>query len=418
MKEKTGRVLAQVPVDVATYLLNEKRAAIQEVEKRHEVHVVVVPNTGLETPQYDIQRVREDDTEHGVYSQPSYQLAAQPEETPEFVTAPTRVRMEEPAVKAVLPQAPTRPPREPVGEARPGFIRRLWSAVFGGAGRPGEREEQERPSTRPRARLEEPRRGRQEGPTSRTGGPRRGGRQRPPRGAESLRDNLPSRETGPARDRESTPPRGGTSTREPPARRERERTPPPPRPTLSEVDTGSAAPAPAPTLPAVRRAVQGRTPEGVAAEPPAAPPVVPEHSPNTEERVELAPPPEATPAEGAEAERPTDTGRPPRSHRGSRRGRGRRRVEGATPGASAPDSTPDAPPADSGETKATPPSRPVERPAQAANEGQGEPAAPRVPIESAPPTPPPVERSATAKGPGAASGEASSSPERSSESGA
>lgn len=393
MKEKTGRVLAQVPVDVATYLLNEKRAAIQDVERRHEVHVVLVPNTRLETPQYDIQRVREDETEHGVYSQPSYQLAAQPEETPEFVTSPARARMQEPAVKAVLPQAPTPPPREPAGEVRPGFIRRLWSAVFGGAGSQGETEEEERPSARPRARPEEPRRGRQEGPGSRTGGARRGGRQRPPRGTESVRDNLPPRESsGPARDRESTPPRGATSTREPPARRDRERTPPPPRPTASEAGAGAAAAAPAPA---------------------AAPPAAPEGGLDTEERVELAAPPEATAAEGAEAGRPTETGRPPRSHRGSRRGRGRRRVEGATPSAS----TPDASPADSGEAEAAPHPLPAEQPARAVSEAQGEPAAPPARVESAPRSPPPVERSATSEGPGTASGGASSSLDRSSESG-
>ena len=384
MKEKTGRVLAQVPVDVATYLLNEKRMALQDVERRHEVHVVLVPNTRLETPHYDIQRVREDETEHGVYSQPSYQLVTQPEETPEFVTSPARGRLEEPAVKAVLPPAPTPPPREPEGETRPGFIRRLWSAVFGGTERQGEKEGEERPSPRPRTRAGEPRRGRQDGPGSRAAGARRGGRQRPPRGGESVRDNPPTREAAPARERERevAPPRETASTRESPVRRERERAAPPPRPTAPEAVAGAA----------------------------------PERSLDAEEQVELelAPAPEATAGEGGQVERAAETGRPPRSHRGSRRGRGRRRVEGATPGAP----TPDVAPAGSGEAEAAAPRPlPAERPARPVREAQGEPAAPPARAESAPPPSAPVERSATSEGSGTPSGVASSSPDRSPESG-
>lgn len=61
LKEHTGSVLAQVPVDVATYLLNEKRNDITKLEARHCVRILLVPNPHLETPHFDIQRVREDD---------------------------------------------------------------------------------------------------------------------------------------------------------------------------------------------------------------------------------------------------------------------------------------------------------------------------------------------------------------------
>ncbi len=61
MKEGTGAVHAQIPVDVATFLLNEKRNDIQMLEARHRVPIVLIPNTSLETPHYHIERIRQDD---------------------------------------------------------------------------------------------------------------------------------------------------------------------------------------------------------------------------------------------------------------------------------------------------------------------------------------------------------------------
>lgn len=60
MKDRTGRVIAQLPVDVATYLLNEKRGVIAELESRYMVVVTLVPNETLETPKYEITRIRAD----------------------------------------------------------------------------------------------------------------------------------------------------------------------------------------------------------------------------------------------------------------------------------------------------------------------------------------------------------------------
>ena len=60
-KEGTGALHAQVPVDVATYLLNEKRAEVAKLEARYRVPVVLIPNTMLETPHYHIERLRSDD---------------------------------------------------------------------------------------------------------------------------------------------------------------------------------------------------------------------------------------------------------------------------------------------------------------------------------------------------------------------
>ena len=60
-KEGTGALHAQVPVDVATYILNEKRQEISRIEGRYKVSIVLIPNTSLETPHYHIERLRADD---------------------------------------------------------------------------------------------------------------------------------------------------------------------------------------------------------------------------------------------------------------------------------------------------------------------------------------------------------------------
>lgn len=63
MKDNTGRVVAQVPIDVATYLLNEKRDQINEIEQTNNVDVLLIPNINLETPHYEIERIRADESE-------------------------------------------------------------------------------------------------------------------------------------------------------------------------------------------------------------------------------------------------------------------------------------------------------------------------------------------------------------------
>jgi hypothetical protein len=65
MKENTGAVHAQVPVDVASFLLNEKRAEIQKLEGRLKVNIVMVPNPHLETPHYKVQRLRHGELRDG-----------------------------------------------------------------------------------------------------------------------------------------------------------------------------------------------------------------------------------------------------------------------------------------------------------------------------------------------------------------
>ena len=130
MKEKTARVIAQVPVDVATFLLNEKREILSDIEKRQKVSLLLIPNTALETPHYDVERIRAGETTEEA-KQYSYELAThKPDEILEALssaTAAARTR-EEPAVKAITPVAP-RPVAPPV--QKPGLFVRLWLALFG-----------------------------------------------------------------------------------------------------------------------------------------------------------------------------------------------------------------------------------------------------------------------------------------------
>ena len=77
-KERTGRVIAQVPVDVATYLMNEKREWLNQIESRDKVSLVIVPNPHMQTPAYTLRRVRDDEKELPENNTVSYQLADQP----------------------------------------------------------------------------------------------------------------------------------------------------------------------------------------------------------------------------------------------------------------------------------------------------------------------------------------------------
>ncbi|WP_059286157.1 Rne/Rng family ribonuclease, partial [Aquitalea magnusonii] len=107
MKENTGAVHAQVPVDVATFLLNEKRAEIHSIEERLDVDVVLIPNIHLETPHYKIVRVRHDDLAE-LGDGPSYLRVEVQEEDiiTNFGQEKPKVERQEAAVKGITPQQP------------------------------------------------------------------------------------------------------------------------------------------------------------------------------------------------------------------------------------------------------------------------------------------------------------------------
>ena len=110
LKERSSIVRARVPLSVAAYLLNEKRREVADIEQRTKTHLVIVPAVELETPQYDIQRIRDDtvDTEGSV---PSYEFTEPSlvSEVPDI--RETRAPKPQQAAVRVVPAAP--PPRGP-----------------------------------------------------------------------------------------------------------------------------------------------------------------------------------------------------------------------------------------------------------------------------------------------------------------
>lgn len=113
MKDNTAAVHAQVPVDVATFLLNEKRIDLQLIETRHRVNITMIPNAHLETPNYTITRLRHDDLNQSEPLRPSYEMVQAPEETAKpAVTAEPVSPRQEAAVKGIMPPAPAPVVRE------------------------------------------------------------------------------------------------------------------------------------------------------------------------------------------------------------------------------------------------------------------------------------------------------------------
>ncbi|MDX1757139.1 MAG: ribonuclease E [Marinobacter sp.] len=113
-KEKTGEVRAVVPVVVATFLLNEKRKQLADIEARQGVSIVVVPSPHHETPNFEIIRVRDDET--GPERVSSYQIALEyaerEEEATEVIAAREQPARQEAAVKGIRPAAPAPSPAE------------------------------------------------------------------------------------------------------------------------------------------------------------------------------------------------------------------------------------------------------------------------------------------------------------------
>lgn len=115
MKENTGQVLVQAPVEIANYLLNEKRSALREIEQRHEAPIVIVADEQLHTPHYTVTRLREN--ELGEESnKPSYQRGT-PRKLPVHALTKGQLNIPPPAVTQVKHTSPA-PVREEVEPAK------------------------------------------------------------------------------------------------------------------------------------------------------------------------------------------------------------------------------------------------------------------------------------------------------------
>jgi len=102
-KDRTARVIAQVPVAVATYLINEKREWLRTLEDKSEAELIVVPNENLQTPEYSIKRVRQDEMDLPEHRQATYLMPSAPEIAEPGSAQDKKPQSEAPAVAALLP---------------------------------------------------------------------------------------------------------------------------------------------------------------------------------------------------------------------------------------------------------------------------------------------------------------------------
>jgi ribonuclease E len=107
MKENSAIIQVQLPVEVATFLLNEKRADIHKIEQRMGVEVVLIPNIHLETPNYNIVRIKHDDVNQDT-NRASYKMVELPAETSYLPNPAEEAKAVKAvaAVKGITPAAP------------------------------------------------------------------------------------------------------------------------------------------------------------------------------------------------------------------------------------------------------------------------------------------------------------------------
>ncbi len=206
MKDNTAAVHTQVPVDVATFLLNEKRLDIHAIELRHKVNILLIPNVHLETPQHSIVRVRHDEMNLDDLQQPSYKMVEVPSEDNDKADALTEAKAprQEAAIKGITLSQPAPIVAEKVAAKSSGFFAKIM-AWFNETPAPAAAPKPERKSGNYAQRD-----GQRDG---RRGGRNRRDEQREPREPREPREGRePARETRPvqpaAAREESQRPRG------------------------------------------------------------------------------------------------------------------------------------------------------------------------------------------------------------------
>ncbi|GGI85680.1 Rne/Rng family ribonuclease [Legionella impletisoli] len=120
IKEKTAEIQVQLPPDMATYLINEKREFILNIEKRHGVNVVLISNLHLQSPQYSINRLKEDNV--GKNRKPSYSLIQKPEVE--------IIRADEPTQNTVEPIVKPYAGPNHTKQKESSILQRLWNYLF------------------------------------------------------------------------------------------------------------------------------------------------------------------------------------------------------------------------------------------------------------------------------------------------
>ncbi len=126
MKTGTEKVIAHLPIESATFLLNEKRPAIEQIESRLKVGIVILPSKHLETPAYTIDRIKTKDT---IEEKPSYlQIKEEDIPLPEFAQQ-IKPKAEQAAIKEFLPDAPAPVQNRNTSAS---LIKRFWQKLVGG----------------------------------------------------------------------------------------------------------------------------------------------------------------------------------------------------------------------------------------------------------------------------------------------
>jgi len=116
IKDNTSQIHAQVPVSVATYLMNEKREGVRRIEQRNGIRVFIIPNEHLETPNYDVTRIRIDEE----IEDASYTLPKVPEHTDKLYHPASETVKEKPAISAInMAQTSAPAPTAPVASPAP-----------------------------------------------------------------------------------------------------------------------------------------------------------------------------------------------------------------------------------------------------------------------------------------------------------
>ncbi|UCV13096.1 Rne/Rng family ribonuclease [Dechloromonas denitrificans] len=222
MKENTAAVNVQVPVDVATFLLNEKRPDIQAIELRHKVTILLIPNINLETPAHTIVRLRHDDLNHDDARAPSYRMVDAPvEEVTKLGSSKddTAKPRQEAVIKGIAPEQPapnlpekTQEQAAPVNKSEPGLLARIASWF-----RSEPKAEEPAPAPQPaqkkgRDGRSEGRRERGEGRDGRRGG--RNNRRDEERGERQERGNRNERNSAEKSPREESAPTANTEPRQ------------------------------------------------------------------------------------------------------------------------------------------------------------------------------------------------------------
>jgi ribonuclease E len=145
MKRGTEKVIAHLPIECAAFLLNEKRSVIEQIQSRLKVDIIVLPSKHLETPAYDIERIKEKET--GEEKRPSYaQIKTEDISIPEFAQQ-VKHYAEKPAIKEFLHDSPV--PAQNKNESA-SLIKRFWQKLIGSSSTPEVKETPRTPdATRP-----------------------------------------------------------------------------------------------------------------------------------------------------------------------------------------------------------------------------------------------------------------------------